>query len=53
MTEPTRETQTSTVSQDASVPPLITPIEQGSLSNLPSRKGSIDEFLRRNGIVKA
>eukprot|EP01034_Spumella_vulgaris_P013289 gene13289-16949_t len=45
MTEPTRETPATKVSQDG--PPLLTPLEQGSESNLP-RKASIDEFLKRN-----
>ena len=53
MTEPTRETPTTTVSPDASVPPLITPLEQGTESNLTTAKSPIDEFLRRNEEVLA
>ena len=53
MTEPTRETPTTKVSQDASVPPLIAPLEQGTESNLPVAKTPIDEFLKRNEEVLA
>ena len=53
MTEPTRETPTSTVPQDASVPPLIAPLEQGPESNLPTAKSPIEEFLKRNEEVLA
>jgi hypothetical protein len=53
MTEPTRETQTTKVSQDASVSPLIAPLEQGTESNLPAAKTPIDEFLKRNEEVLA
>ena len=49
MVEPTRETPAKTVAPDA---PLITPIgADGAEPNLPARKASIDEFLKRNAEV--
>ncbi len=49
MVEPTRETPTKTVAPDA---PLIAPLgADGAAPNLPARKASIDEFLKRNAEV--
>jgi thiocyanate desulfurase len=48
MVEPTRETPTKTVSPDINAGPIIAPPTDTSL---PARKGSIDEFLRRNAEV--
>ena len=53
MTEPTRETPTTTVPQDASVPPIITSLQHGTEANLPTAKNPIDEFLKRNEEVLA
>lgn len=49
MVEPTRETPTKTVAPGA---PLIAPLgADGAERNLPARKTSIDEFLKRNAEV--
>lgn len=48
MVEPTRETPTKTVSPDVNAGPIVAPPTDTSL---PIRKGSIDEFLRRNAEV--
>src|SRR5215218_8817728 len=49
MVEPIRETPSKTVTPDA---PLIAPIPtDGAEPKLPARKGSIDEFLKRNAEV--
>ena len=53
MTEPTREIPTVKVSPDASVPPLIPPLEEGTEANLPVAGNPIDEFLKRNEEVLA
>ena len=48
MTEPTREAPTKKVSPDLVAAPII---DAATAPNLPARKASIDEFLRRNAEV--